>query len=235
MHDTLSHSGDGFAIINELKDLQATKSAILNGIANTFSEADADDISYFYFSGHGLSDEGISYLCPTDLPYYSSLGDFISVTDLESALSAIPGTKVVFLDSCHSGGFIGKELNQGDISANLKSFNANVINTFMINSLSKDLANSQYQVLTACHSTQYSFEIIPTGYDPYGVFTDILCQGCGYDYYEHPYYADANANGEITLNEAYVYTNIITDTYFESLDQDAQVYPENSNFVIIEE
>ena len=231
MHDTLSHSGDGFAIINELKDLQATKSAILNGIANTFSEADADDISYFYFSGHGLSDEGISYLCPTDVPYYSSLGDFISVNDLESALSAVSGTKVVFLDSCHSGGFIGKEINQGDIAGYLKSFNDDVINIF----LTRDLTNSQYQVLTACHSTQYSFELAPPGYDPYGVFTDILCQGCGYDYYSHPYYADADANGEITLNEAYVYTNIITDIFFESLDQDAQVYPENSNFVIIEE
>ena len=231
MHDTLSHSGDGFAIINELKDWNATRSDILNGIASTFSEADADDISYFYFSGHGLSDEGISYLCPTDVPYYSSLGDFISVNDLESALSAIPGTKVVFLDSCHSGGFIGKEINQGDIAGYLKSFNDDVINIF----LTRDLTNSQYQVLTACHSTQYSFEIIPIGYDPYGVFTDILCQGCGYDYYSHPYYADENANGEITLNEAYVYTNIITDIYFESFDQDAQVYPENSDFVIIEE
>jgi len=233
MHDTLSHSGDGFASINELKDLDATKSAILNGIASTFSEADADDVSYFYFSGHGGTLNNISYLMPTDTDGYTNT--CISVSELESALSAIPGTKVVFLDSCHSGGFIGNELNQVDISANLKSFNDNVVNTFMINSLSKDLTNSQYQVLTACHSTQYSFELVPPGYDPYGVFTDILCQGCGYDYYSHPYYADENANGEITLNEAYVYTNIITDQYFESLDQDAQVYPENSNFVIIEE
>jgi hypothetical protein len=234
MHDTLSHSGDGFALINELKDRNATKSAILNGITNTFSQADADDVSYFYFSGHGaLDDYNNSYLIPTDCD--GSISTAISVNELDSALSAIPGTKVVFLDSCHSGGFISKELNQVDISANLKSFNANIINTFMINSLSKDLANSQYQVLTACHSTQYSFEILPSGNDPYGVFTDILCQGCGYDYYTHPYYADDNTNGEITLDEAYDYNNIITDQYFESLDQDAQVYPENSDFVIIEE
>ena len=240
MHDTLSHSGDGFALINELKDLQATKSAILNGIASTFGEADADDISYFYFTGHGLSDEGISYLCPTDVPYYSSLGDFISVNDLESALSAIPGTKVVFLDSCHSGGFIGKEIDQRDLIDYPKSFNDNVINIFM----TRDLTNSQYQVLTACLSTQTSLGIIPSEGDPFGLFSAILCESCGYDYYSHPYDADANENGEITLDESYNYTdeqvNIIIDMlnappYEWGVDQDTQVYPENSNFVIIEE
>ena len=238
MNDTLSHSGDGFALINELKDLNATKSAILNGIASTFSQADADDVSYFYFSGHGGTLDNISYLIPTDTNGYTNT--CISVSELESALSAIPGIKVVFLDSCHSGGFIGKEINQGDIGGYSKNFNDDVINIFM----TRDLANSQYQVLTACLSSQTAIELIPSEGDPWGLFSDVLCEGCGYNYYTHPYLADANANGEITLNEAYDYTdeqvNIIIDIlnappYEWGVDQDTQVYPENSDFVIIEE
>jgi len=238
MHDTLSHSGNGFALINELKDLNATKSAILNGIASTFSEADADDVSYFYFSGHGGTLDNISYLIPTDTDGFTNT--CISVSELESALSAIPGTKVVFLDSCHSGGFIGKEINQGDIEGYSKNFNDDVINIFM----TRDLTNSQYQVLTSCLSSQTSLELIPSEGDPWGLFSAVLCEGCGYNYYSHPYWADVNVNGGITLNEAYLYTDeqvdIIIDIlnappYEWGVDQDTQVYPENSNFIIIEE
>ncbi|GAH91355.1 unnamed protein product, partial [marine sediment metagenome] len=46
----------------------------------------------------------------------SPLNSYISVDELEAALSAIPGTKVVFLDSCYSGGFIGKGKEEITIS-----------------------------------------------------------------------------------------------------------------------
>ena len=244
MHNTLSNSGSGFSSISKLKDLQATRAAILNGIATAFSGADSDDVSYFYFSGHGiLDDSGVSYLCPTDISYYSPFSSFISTNELEATLSAIPGTKVVILDCCNSGGFIGKQMQEEEIFTNPRDFNNNVIDVF----LSKDLTGSQYKVLTSCLSSQVSVGLIPTAPtagDPFGLFSRVLCEGCGYNYYSHPYYADANANGEITLNEAYLYTdeqvNIIIDIlnlppYEWGVDQDTQVYPENSNFVIIEE
>jgi YD repeat-containing protein len=240
MHDILNHSSSGFSLINELINLHATKLAILNGIANAFSGADADDVSYFYFAGHGLNSSGVSYLCSTDVSYYSPLSSYISTNELESALSAIPGTKVVILDSCHSGGFIGKQIGEEEISTNAQEFNDNVIDVF----LSRDLTSSQYKVLTSCLSSQTAIELIPSEGDPWGLFSDVLCEGCGYDYYSHPYCADENANGEITLDEAYDYTdeqvNIIIDIlnappYEWDIDQDTQVYPLNSDFVIIEE
>ncbi|MCK5031341.1 MAG: caspase family protein, partial [Thermoplasmatales archaeon] len=88
--------------------LSATKSNILQAITNIFAEADYNDVSYFYFTGHGIWVNNISYLCPTEVNYFSPMSTYISVDELENALSSIPGTKVVFLDSCHSGGFIGK-------------------------------------------------------------------------------------------------------------------------------
>lgn len=241
MKDTLNHSGNGFASINELKDLQATKNAILSGIASTFYQADSDDVSYFYFSGHGMFYEGSSYLCPTDISSESEITDFISVNELEAALNAIPGTKVVFLDCCHSGGFIGKAMEKSSIADYPGNFNENVIHAFMKNTFAKNLATPQYQVLTSCLSSQSCLELTPIGIN-YGLFSVVLCEGCGFDYFTHPYYADVNANGEITLNEAYIYTdqevdNIIdilnSPPYEWAVEQDTQVYPENSDFVII--
>jgi hypothetical protein len=239
MHDTLSHSGSGFSSINELIDLQATKSAILNGIATAFSEADSDDVSYFYFSGHGLNSSGVSYLCPTDISYYSLLSSYISTNELESALNAIPGTKVVILECCYSGGFIGKQMQEEKTISNAQEFNDNVINVF----LSRDLTGSQYKVLTSCLSSQLGVELIPAEGDPFGLFSGVLCEGCGYNYYTHPYFADGNENSEITLQEAYTYTYgmvntiaaYLNDYYGWNIDQDTQVYPLNSNFIIIEE
>jgi hypothetical protein len=86
-----------FSNIVYLKDWQATKSNILQSISSTFSGADSNDISYFYFSGHGSMLGNTSYICPADITSFADSA--ISVDELEAALSTIPGTKVVFLDS----------------------------------------------------------------------------------------------------------------------------------------
>jgi hypothetical protein len=241
MHNTLSNSGSGFSSISKLKDLQTTKAAILNGIATAFSGADSDDISYFYFSGHGMNYIGVSYLCPTDISYNSFLSSYISTNELEAALSAVPGTKVVIFDCCHSGGFIGKQMQEEEIISTAQEFNDSVINVF----LSRDLTGSQYKVLTSCLSSQECMELIPAEGegDPFGLFSGVLCEGCGYNYYTHPYFADGNGNGEITLHEAYTYTYVrvnaiateLNDYYGWNIDQDTQVYPLNSDFIIIGE
>ena len=86
-------------------------------------------------------------------------------------------------------------------------------------------------------------ELIPAEGDPFGLFSGVLCVGFGYDTYIHPYPADGNGNGKITLHEAYTYTDeqvtiIATELknlYGWNIEQDTQVYPLYSDFVIIEE
>ncbi len=223
-----------FSIISYLKDRQATRLNILQRIASTFSGADNNDVSYFYYSGHGYRWEGTSYLCPADSTSISSL---ISVDELENALSAIPGTKVVFLDTCHSGGFIGKGMREITISQEeLESFNDEVINVFS-QSQSKGLfATNQYKVLTSCSSNQLSWEMIPIFGNPYGVFTKSLCTGCGY-YGDYP--ADTNLDTKVSLQEAYLYvknwvTKLDAQIPYIDITQDVQVYPNNSNYTIVE-
>ena len=206
LRQTLSYckfglSNTEFSTISYLKDWQATKSNILQGIASTFSGADSDDVSYFYFSGHGSRVENISYLCPADVT--SFVNSAISVDELENTLSTIPGTKVVFIDTCHSGGVIGKAMDEIITSKEeLESFNDEVINVFLQAQPKGLLTTNQYKVLTSCHYYQECWEIQPEEGDPFGVFTMALCKGCGY-YGSYP--ADNNMDTMISLQEAYLY------------------------------
>lgn len=224
-----------FSLIDLLKDLNATKEVIINRIASTFSDADNDDISYFYFSGHGYLDTGtnISYLCPTDTTLVVDISTMISVDELEIALSAIPGTKVVILDTCHSGGFIGKGKSEMIISKEeLTSFNDEIINVFSQSQSRDQLTTNQYKVLTSCHYYQTCLEWSPHPIDgnPYGYFTYALCKGCGYNTFIYPYPADENENSKVSLQEAYLYV----ESTLELFEQDVQVYPADSTFTIVE-
>jgi len=188
-------------------DSLATKSNILQGIANIFSEADYNDVSYFYFSGHGIRDEytSTSYLCPTEINYFSPLISFISVNELETALSAIPGTKVVFLDTCHSGGFIGKGAGEIQTSEEeLESFN----DDFSLAEYKGLLTTNEYKVLTSCHYYEECMELAPTtpgDFDPFGVFTMGLCDGCGY-FGDYP--ADTNLDTRVSLGSISLYKKL---------------------------
>jgi len=231
-------SNTPFSNIWYLKDWQATKSNILYNITSyCFTGADNNDISYFYFSGHGALVGNTSYLCPADMT--SFVNSAISVDELENALSSIPGTKVVFIDTCHSGGFIGKGVEEIQISKEeLESFNDEVINVFSQAEYKGLLTTNQYKVLTSCHSSQECMELSPTtpgDFDPFGVFTMGLCKGCGY-YGSYP--ADTNLDTKVSLQEAYLYVKsyvaeLDAQLPYISITQDVQVYPDNSAFTIV--
>lgn len=82
--------------ITTAKDV--TKSGILNGIRNTFAEADDDDISLFFYSGHGMQG---GKLVGNDLAS-------LSPSELRRTMDEIPGKKIVLVDACYSGALIQK-------------------------------------------------------------------------------------------------------------------------------
>ena len=231
-----------FSIINTLIGAQATRTNILEGITSTFSQAGNGDVSYFYYSGHGLIKDGKS----TIIPYDAKINDDsngITVDELAAALGSIPGTKVVIMDTCYSGGFIGKDFNPLGIagSENLKEFNANILDTFAsydlfgLESGRGNLATPGFQVIVSATGKQQCFETInphPIDGNPYGYFSRFLCEGCGYNRFNFPYPADLNRNRKVTINEIYQY--ICTEISHTHVIQDAQVYPLNSSFTFIE-
>ena len=202
-----------FLVINELKDKEATKQAVLDGIWSTFCDATGDDISYFYWCGHGTDKYGV-YICPAD----SDFGDtdtYISVEELENALDNIAGTKVIILEACHSGNFIEKSM--GD-------FNSKVIEVFARNQL--EINKEGYQVITSCAGDQVCWEV-PHVDEPYTFFTMAVYEGF------KNLSADVNENGLVDLSEIYSYVQdwVIEHT---NKDQATQIYPDGSTFPIIE-
>ncbi|GAH31435.1 unnamed protein product, partial [marine sediment metagenome] len=192
----------------------------------------------------GMRYENTSYLSPVEVSYFSPLEAYISVNELEAALSAIPGTKVVFLDSCYSGGFIGKGREEGNktLEEKLISFNEDVINIFSFGESKGLLTSNRYKVLTACRYSQESWEFepeTPGDFDPYGLFTSALCEGCGYDSFSSPYPADDNLDNKVSLHEAYMYIKSRVEELallyvYSEITQEVQVYPSDSDFAIVE-
>jgi hypothetical protein len=242
-----------FSSIETLTNNQASKTNILQSIDSIFSQADHNDISYFYFTGHGNYNNGLSYLCPCDVS--KNPASSISVIELENALSAIPGNKVVILDSCASGGFIGKNLSSEN--GYQKDYNQNIIQVFSGGSLQKNLTGSQFQVITACKSDQVALGVMELkpeysfmNINPFCFMTFFLCEACGYDILSDSYGnelpSDINLDGKVSIKEAHSYIQQQIDTaipYLESLMEeqlgavmspDVQVFPVASNFTLIE-
>ena len=215
-----------------------TADGIASAITSAFSAATSNDVSLFYFSGHGENAVGTSYhgaLVGTGTSY-------LTVARLKSVLDQIPGKKIVIIDSCHSGQIIGRSTSgTASVSkAELNEFNSKVVTAFSAQTRgANDLANSGYYVITAAHSTEQS---VNTGYDAdedgvidkhFGLFTYMLTQGCGWNMGTNKVRslsADSDSNGEITLHEAYSYARY--KALLSNPEQTAQVYPSNSSLVI---
>ena len=214
-----------------------TADGIVSAIQNTFAGATVNDISLFYFSGHGTNAAGTSYhgaLIGTSSTY-------LTVARLKAVLDEIPGKKVIIVDTCHSGQLIGKSGEPTPVStADLNAFNSKVVSAFAVMPRGEhDLANSGYYVITAAHSTE---DAISMGYDQngdgtldkyFGLFTYGICRGSGWNLATNiatSLNADSDNNGEITLYEAYAYARYLAKQSHPG--QTAQIYPSNSGLVI---
>lgn len=244
---------------------------ILSSIQTTFGSANYNDVSLFYYSGHGANSVD-SDGNPTS--YHAALvGTFqtyVSIARLKTELDKIPGKKVIIIDACHSGQFIGRDGTATQVSS--AAFNSQVVNLFANDEqLSGDIsrttvvlaadgsellseeapafierednasfAKSGYYVITACRSAEKS---VSTGYDSngdgkidryFGLFTYGLCYGNGWNLARNTglanLNADLNKDNQITLYEAYVYAKVMAQSH--NPNQTAQIWPENSAFVL---
>ncbi len=186
----LMQHGTPFTVTTKIN---ATASTIRSSITSALGEADSNDVSLFYYSGHGTSSGSLCGINDT----------YISVDNLRSYLDTIKGTKIVLLDSCHSGTHIGKSVD----TSGAEDFNNAIIAAFSMKSKA-NLAANNYIVLTACSQNQYSYSSgLASGFY-FGIFTNALARGSGYDMISGvpcSYYADTNNDGSITLGEEYNY------------------------------
>lgn len=200
-----------FTIIETLTNHSATKENILDGILSIFAEADEDDVSYFYYMGHGGVKNGIPIITGSDSKF--TLDTSITVHELEERLSMIPGTKIVFLETCHAGNFIDKNSN---------NFNDMVIDVFAQKTI--NLINKEgYQILTSSKGSQYTWE-----WGNWSYFCRGLLDGC------EELRGDTDGDSIVDLSELHEHIRIWVMNHRCPDIQSVQIYPEGSTFPIVE-
>lgn len=195
-----------------------TADEMLSAIAESFAGATAQDVSLFFYSGHGLT----SYVPSMQGALVGNDNqDIITAAQLRAALDQVPGRKIVIIDACHSGNLITARSASKDAVSAAEAFTASFIDVF--SRKSRGLAGDSYFVLAAAAASEMSYESAIDNI-VMGMFTSCLLTGCGYQFRTGnfiPLYADANENNVLTLNEIYTYVanRLISD------GQHAQVYP----------
>ena len=158
-------------------------SEILSAIRSGFSGAKDNDVSLFYYGGHGMQYDGS--LCGVD-------NTFVSPTQLRDALLAVPGKVIVILECCHSGSMVKANGGAADLSTP-KDFNDQVISAFSGYTIAAqdgdavantgELRSSKFIVLTACEKYEESWNW--WYYDSswvdqsFGTFTKAMFNGLG--------------------------------------------------------
>ncbi|NLB89691.1 MAG: hypothetical protein GX786_00495 [Clostridiales bacterium] len=182
-------------------------SGLRKAIRSTFFPADENDVSYFYISVHGIQPSGENnsgvYLLLSD----GTKEEKLTPTMLEEAFEGIKGTKVIIIDACHSGAFIGKGVSGGAVTA--------------------AFTDPSFKVLVSAGGSEKSWMYTPvqnaSDFGTLNYFSSALAQGLGI--FGKPE-ADINRNGEITLKEVHKY---LLNSYALSTPY---VYPENDDFVL---
>ncbi len=201
-------------------------SGIQSAIEETFANADADDVSLFYFSGHG---DASSYSFGAGaLVTVEDFGtDWVDLLTLSLWLRCVPGKVIVFIDSCGSGAAIyGSGRSSANAAAEAARFNQAVIDAFaaadmtIVNGDAEntgDFRESKFCVLTSSGYREDSY-VYRFKEGKYSLFTYYAARGCKGA-------ADKNGDKYITLNELYKYIH-----KNEGSRQHVQLYPSKSSY-----
>ena len=199
----------------------------LQAITEAFAGARASDVSMFYINCHGYYENGVAWVLFSD-------GSKLTAGDLESALRQVPGTIVVIVDACNSGGFIGEDA---------RNFAQGFSDSFSGASVASGLRLSKYKVICSSGLEQQSyrlgFEGATEGESIGTVLARSLCEGAGWDFIgdkQSAMRADADFDGTVTLADMAVFLKQRVAWYLDQTggdyEQTVQVYPENDGFVL---
>lgn len=228
MLDTMRYESAAFQV-KKCADL--SKAELIYEIRSHFRRATEQDISLLYISCHGSYSGGMSFLELSD-------GSSLAVRDLERELRGIPGTVVVMIDCCGSGGAIGK-------SSDYAAFARGVTGEFA----RPAIALSKYKVICSAGLDQDSFRIAFNENADSGVmatvFARALCDGAGWNIDRNirsAMGADRDYDRAVSLGELseYMqrrvnwYLDIASDLTGGQYIQSVQVYPEDDPFVLFE-
>ncbi len=227
MRDALRSGSIGYGTILVRENQSAVGiQAAVNGMLSW--GADDDDVTVFYYSGHGAS-SGLAGV------NYNGGSDIYSFSLLQSTLSNVRGTVIILLDACESGGLINKR------AAASGSFAENAVAAF--SEAGSGLAakaitsGAKFHVIASSSQTEDSYASSGSGAS-YGLATNYLCEAMGW---QHSGAAaggnrlsklegDANGDGTVTVGEAYAHAaaEVARSLKGTKYQQNMQIYPEGS-------
>ena len=241
----------------------ATKNQLVSGIETAFAAADADDVSLFYYSGHGSYSSNGDNLCLCLAPDSGVWLEDYSIKLLKQKLDNVPGKVVLILDCCGSGGSIiaSKSRQESSEAFDAEQFNNGVVDIFaapqLLRAKGAVFAKDKYFVLTASDVNEKSWSVTIKNdndgtKDYHSVFSLALAESMGYikiheqgllTHFEITGYdtmpADTDADYRESLSEAYNYTEpaslyLSLQNKDKSIIQHTRVYPENSEQTIFD-
>ncbi|MBO4378464.1 MAG: caspase family protein [Clostridia bacterium] len=165
----------GYAAITQMGAGVASRAQLIDAIHAAFDEAEEGDVSLLYICTHGLYDR-VSYE-PLLVLSDGQTEDNISAAALRLALDGIAGHKIVILDACNSGAFIGRGVYSGEAE-----------NAF---------ATPDYTVLTSAGAYEDSLLWSSRSLAGGSYFAQELCEGL------RTYAFDLDADGSVTAKEVY--------------------------------
>ena len=168
---------------------------VSRAVEEFFTNRRRNDLLLVYYTGHGLKDDsGQLYFTMPDTDRALLGSTALSARFVNELMSkSRSGTKVLFLDCCHSGAFARGMVNKADAAMHT----------------AERFAGRGHVVLTASDAMQFAFEgddLSGTGVR--SVFTRFLIEGLTTGQ------ADLNGDGEIDVDELYdyVYERVITES-----------------------
>ena len=202
----------------------ATKQQFITDITTIAGSLNKSDLILIYFSGHGAqgmsesSGDEDQFSEPRDeyIVFYPDSGQtepeyVMSDTDFFSQLKqSAPKKRVVMIDACNSGGFIGSEYDydaiQGEYSitdSRSGDIMSSTLDAFFAPKTG-DIPSSEAIVITAAGESEVSFETSGHGFLTFGFLYSAT-------------YGDYDNNNYIDTGEVYRYTRTYIETHWNSL------------------
>jgi len=176
------HGQFPFQNVYSLTDERATRRAVLEAIEAVFSNVEANDAVFAYLAGHGAVAGGEYYFVAHDTRDQAIPTSGVPLGRIKAAFDSSPSRRAfLWLDFCHSGGVIPREL--GGVPDDPQV-------------LRKTLEVVQGQgklIIVACTQSQAAWESATAGH---GLFTDALLRGLK---------GAAEHHGEVTVNSLFDY------------------------------
>lgn len=202
-------TGQGYNAVTRT-DAAATYAQLISDLSQVAQQAGRDDLFVFFFSGHGCQDvsgggEPPGGDGPSEGIVLNTASDYYILTDdeLGGLVEDIPcNKKVVIIDACNSGGFIGNELESDgtppEYDGGTEGFGALLSDAISLylnyGDAGYDIDPSDAIVLAASGEREVSFE---SSQYQHGIFSYFLLESARD--------GDLDGDGMVTALEAFYY------------------------------